>query len=86
MKARVSHLHKTEAEWLKLGSWKPEAGELIIYDPDAAHSYARLKVGDGVRTLKDLEFFVDNATLALIQKQRYFEIIDAGRVTDYKKK
>lgn len=86
MKARVSHLHKTEAEWLKLGSWKPEAGELIIYDPDSTHSYARLKVGDGVRALKDLEFFVDNATMALIQKQRYFEIIDAGRVTDYKKK
>lgn len=83
MKARVSHLHKTEAEWLKLGSWKPEAGELVVYDPDARHPYARLKVGDGIKTLKDLDFFVDKAALALIQKQHYFEIIDAGRVTDY---
>lgn len=84
MKARISNLHKTEIEWLKLGSWVPEAGELIVYDPDENYTYSRLKVGDGINTLQDLSFFVDKATLALIQKQRYFDIIDAGRVTDYK--
>ena len=33
MKARISQLHRTEAEWQKLTSWIPEPGELIIYDP-----------------------------------------------------
>jgi hypothetical protein len=84
MKARVSHLHKQESEWVTLNSWVPEAGEFVVYDPDSRYSYARLKVGDGVHTLRELDFFVDQAALALIKKQRYFEIIDAGRITDYK--
>ena len=84
MIARVSHLHKQESEWLKLDSWIPEAGELIVYDPDSRYSYARLKMGDGIHPLKELDFLIDKAVLALIQKQRYFDIIDAGRVTDYK--
>lgn len=84
MKARITNLHKSEAEWLKLNSWIPEAGELIVYDPDENYTYSRLKVGDGINTIQDLSFFVDKATLALIQKQHYFDIIDAGRVTDYK--
>lgn len=84
MKARISHLHKTEAEWSKLKGWIPAVAELVVYDPDDSYNYARLKVGDGKTALEALPFFVDSATLALIQKQRYFEIIDAGRVTDYK--
>lgn len=83
MKARVSHLHKTESEWQKLGSWVPNAGELVVYDSDSKYSYARLKLGDGSTELSKLPFFIDSTMLALIQKQRYFEIIDAGRVTDY---
>ena len=43
-------------EWLKLGSWVPEAGELIVYDPDENYTYSRLKVGDGINTLQDLFF------------------------------
>lgn len=85
MKARISNLHKTEAEWLKLQNWKPEAGELIIYDPDENYKYSRLKVGDGIRTLNELEFFVDQAALKMLQKQQYFEILDGGRIIDYKK-
>lgn len=84
MKARISQLHKQESEWCKLASWIPEAGEFVVYDPDDRYSYARLKVGDGIHTLQELDFFIDQATLALIKKQRYFDIIDAGRVTDYK--
>ena len=59
MKARVSHLHKTETEWLKFNSWVPEAGELIIYDPDTSYSYSRIKVGDGRRSLRELDFLID---------------------------
>ena len=56
MKARVSHLHKTEAEWEKLSSWKPEAGELVVYDIDDKHDYSRLKIGDGKTSVVDLPF------------------------------
>lgn len=83
MKARISQLHKTELEWKSLGSWVPEAGELIIYDPDINYDYSRLKVGDGIRTLANLDFIAERAAANMLQKQRYFEIIDAGRVTDY---
>lgn len=83
MKARVSHLHKTEAEWEKLNSWKPEAGELIIYDPDATTSYARIKVGDGQHCLKELTFFIKEAAKDILEKQQHSAIIDAGRITDY---
>lgn len=77
MKARISHLHKTEAEWLAFSNWQPEAGELIVYDPDEVHAYARIKVGDGQRTLQELDFFVDSAV------NEALNIIDSGRITDY---
>ena len=83
MKARISQLHNIESEWLKLSTWVPEAGELIVYDPDEHYDYARIKVGDGKKYLNELPFIIESAAKALIQKQHYFEIIDAGRVTDY---
>lgn len=79
MKARVSQLHKTEADWNKLPDFIPIEGEFIIFDPDEQHSYARLKVGDGRAKLKNLPFFVDSTI------DRHFNgIIDAGRITEYK--
>lgn len=84
MRARVSQLHKTEAEWNKLLTFVPIAGEFIIFDPDDQYSYARLKLGDGQTLLKDLPFFIDAALVERIIQWRYNEIIDAGRVTEYK--
>ena len=84
MKARVSHLHRTEAEWDSLKDWTPAAGELVIFDPDKTHNYARIQVGDGKKPLKDLAFFIDSAIATYLKKQQYAEILDAGRVTDYK--
>jgi hypothetical protein len=85
MKARLSLLHKQEAEWNKLSDWKPEAGEVVVYDPDENYDYARLKIGDGTKTLQELNFFIDKAISTALQNCQYYEIIDAGRVTDYKK-
>lgn len=85
MKARVSQLHRTEAAWDKLLGFIPAAGEFIIFDPDKRHSYARIKVGDGITELKDLPFFIDSAIDDHTTKKRLNEIIDAGRVSDYKK-
>lgn len=84
MKARVSNLHKTENDWKRLNNWVPEAGELVIYDPDQQYSYARLKVGDGKKTLKELSFFIDSAVETMLQQHRFTEIIDGGRITAYK--
>ena len=38
MKARISLLHKTESEWSELSFWIPEAGEVIVYDPDDSYN------------------------------------------------
>jgi hypothetical protein len=83
MRARVSQLHKTEAEWLALPDFLPEAGEIIVYDPDLFCRYARVKIGDGFSKLSELPFFVDSAIETAIQKYKYNEVIDAGRITDY---
>ena len=84
MKARVSQLHKTEAEWNNLPNFVPIEGEFIIFDSDSRHSYARLKIGDGITKLKELPFFIDSAIDDHNNKRKVNEVIDAGRVTDYK--
>ena len=85
MKARVSQLHKTEREWSELVDWIPEAGELVVYDPDELHDYARIKIGDGQTPLSKLAFFIDSAIAAFLQKCKYEEVIEAGRITEYNK-
>lgn len=85
MKARVSQLHKTEAEWLKLSSFIPAAGEIVVYDADDKYSYTRLKIGDGVTTLHNLPFFIDEAVLTILANRQRTEIIDGGCITDYVK-
>jgi hypothetical protein len=85
MKARVSHLHRTEADWASLIDWAPAAGEMIVYDPDENHSYARIKIGDGKKSLRELPFFIDAAIADFLLAQKYQETIDGGRITDSKK-
>lgn len=79
MKARVSHLYKTAEEWKKWASWKPNAGELIIYQPDEQFPYTRIQVGDGEHTLQELE------ELGYGVGSDQSGIIDGGRITDYTK-
>lgn len=90
MKARVSQLHKTEADWQILiqnyqdqdKEFIPQPGEIIIYDPDENYSYARIKIGDGQTSLQDLTFIVDSVLADLLQKAAP-KSLDAGRITDY---
>jgi hypothetical protein len=85
MKARISLLHKTEAEWNKL-AFIPEPGELVIYDPDDKIPYARLKIGNAEHTaLADLPFIMESVAVALIAEYQHNNIADAGRITDYTK-
>lgn len=84
MKARISQLYKTEKEWNALSTFIPIKGELVVFGPDENHNYARLKIGDGNTTLKELPFIVDKVIDEF--KETYDkEIIDGGRITDYKK-
>jgi hypothetical protein len=83
MKARVSQLYKTEAEWLRLPNFKPFPGEIVIFAPDAQHSYPRMKIGDGNTLLINLPFF---GITELDDPRRANKVIDAGCVTEYKNK
>lgn len=84
MIARVSNLHKTEKEWLNHADFIPNAGELVIYDPDEATNFSRLKIGDGKTPLKDIDFLIASNIEDFIKKTKYSEFIDAGRITEYK--
>ena len=80
MKARLSLLHKTEAEWNNMPTFKPYAGEVIIYDPDEVYPFARLKIGDGKTLLYLLPFVIDSAIDIYADKHRYGEELDCGRI------
>ena len=82
MKARISQLYKTEAEWAKLPKFKPFPGEIIIFAPDDQHSYARMKIGDGNTLLINLPFF---GITELEDPRRANQVIDAGCIADYNK-
>lgn len=53
---RIQHTHATEAEWNKKENGVPKKGEFIVYDPDDTHLSPRFKIGDGVKTIKQLSF------------------------------
>lgn len=52
---RIQLKSDTETNWLA-NSITPLLGEIIIYTPDANHSYSRLKVGDGQTNVTSLPF------------------------------
>ena len=56
LKTRIQNKHDTEANWAKATTFKPLAGELIIYDKDSNNAKPRFKVGDGTTTVTNLPF------------------------------
>lgn len=83
MKARISQLHKTEAEWQKYSDTILEPGEFIVYAPDTSHTYSRIKVGDGKRTIAELDFFIDSTIAEILKQSRFEDSVDGGRISDY---
>jgi hypothetical protein len=81
MKARISNLAKTQAEWSKI-NFVPMLGELIIYIPDKDYKYARLKVGDGTHALDELPFIIEAITNESIAADNHQEVSDPGRIMD----
>lgn len=59
MNTRIQHKHDIEANWNKALNFIPKIGEIIVYDIDDNYNYSRFKIGDGVRTINDLEFLLD---------------------------
>ena len=55
-KLRIKQKHDTEANWKRATNFKPEAGELIVYDADTGHTTPRFKVGDGTKLVNALPF------------------------------
>jgi hypothetical protein len=76
MKARIAFLHKTEKEWNRQ-NFIPNPGEMVIYDPDNNFKYQRIKIGDGIHSLQELPFFIDETISALWPK-----IINGGRLEE----
>ena len=55
-------LHKTSDEWVAETTFVPEEGQIIVYDKDNTHDYARLKIGDGSTLVSQLPF-IDAGTV-----------------------
>lgn len=85
MKARISQLYMTEAEQAQWANEVLEPGELVVFAPTTDYPYARLKVGDGKRTLRELDFFIDSAVEEILKQIRFEDSVDGGRITDYAK-
>jgi hypothetical protein len=81
VKSRYIGTHDTEANWTARGDTAiPKCGEIIIYDIDANHTYERIKVGDGVTSVKNLPF----ASVSEVEMARIIaslqQDIDANRI------
>lgn len=57
--SRIQHKHDIEANWIKALNFIPKVGEIVIYDIDENYNYSRFKIGDGIRTINELEFLLD---------------------------
>lgn len=56
LNTRIQQKHDIEANWLKATNFIPKAGEIIVYDADAAHPFPRIKIGDDETVVSELPF------------------------------
>ena len=82
---RIIHTHDIQARWdsEELKTFIPRAGEIIVYDIDDSHDYERFKIGDGVKTITELPFTVDNLIESIFNINKGTIYADAGRITKY---
>ena len=66
IKSRIVHKHDSETNWNRATNFVPKQGELIIYDTDTNHSYARVKIGDGTTNVSLLPFFDINVDSTIL--------------------
>lgn len=73
LQIRTIQSHDIEDNWNSLPDFVPACGEIIFYDKDDSHTYVRYKVGDGVSSLRQLEFLMSIPAEGTI-------VMDAGRI------
>ena len=62
LKARVINKHETQKDWEKAINFTPWQAEVIIYDADAEHPQARIKIGQRGMLLYPISFQVETDT------------------------
>ena len=55
--ARMQQKIDTQENWEKATNFIPLKGEIIIYDIDANNITRRIKIGDGITNVNNLDFF-----------------------------
>ena len=75
LKTRITQKHDIEANWLLAINFTPMNGEIIIYDEDDNYNYKRIKIGNGIDNVNDLDFVI-NKEDASAQVQSDFEETD----------
>lgn len=68
LNSRIILKHDIEVNWSNSTNFIPKIGEIIVYDPDENHAAARVKIGDGVKTVIELAFIDDAAKEALFKE------------------
>lgn len=68
LNSRIILKHDIEVNWSNSTNFIPKIGEIIVYDPDENHAAARVKIGDGVKTVIELAFIDDAAKEALFRE------------------
>ena len=63
--------HDIESNWDRAKTFVPKQGEVIIYDVDDNYSYERFKIGDGVTTVYDLSFYLEDEMIEILDKINY---------------
>ena len=92
LKTRIIQKHDTEANWLLATNFTPMNGEIIIYDEDDNYDYKRIKIGNGINNVNDLDFVVnkediptqiqanwdqgDETALDYIQNRTHYKYLD----------
>lgn len=75
LNGRVISKHDIEGNWQLAENFTPQAGEIIVYDPDENYYYSRIKIGNGTQNVNDLPFLIQELTFEEIN-----EIFDEGMI------
>lgn len=68
LNSRIILKHDIEVNWSNSTNFIPKIGEIIVYDPDENHAAARVKIGDGTKTVIELAFIDDAAKEVLFKE------------------
>ena len=58
--SNFTNKHNTQAVWDTMTNYIPNKGEIIVYDRDDNTNYERFKIGDGIKTISQLPFYMED--------------------------